>query len=251
MVLALVFSGLVLEARAGLPGEIEAGFRESRVFEGDGSVVIRGVDEGVFLNYVGEHWRWMMDHPEEIPERTDSKEWGRMGNAWVLAQACEVLPPAEYVEFLGRWLDWYEQGVIPYVVAESGFHGWWRKAHFLEANSDDWRVRRVVKRMIAATPVEEVERREYLEEVLDGDYADHWEFCGGNVSDPRVPPETMPGSLPVFVFKHKLKWALLYALLGYAGWRFLKSAREAWRVWGRTPRRSRMRWGRAQPGRVG
>jgi len=198
-----------------LPPEIEAGFRESTVFEGNGSIIVQGVGEKVFIDYVTAHWRELMDHPEWLPRRNDGIEEKII--AWPLSQACEFLPPAEYVEFLGRWLDWAEAGVLSPKEAQDGFHGWSRKYQFLEANSDDRQVRKVLKRMIAVTPSSDSREQEYLEAVLDGDYADHWEFAGGNLPDERIPPETMPWSLPVFVYKHTLKRVLGWGLIIVGG----------------------------------
>lgn len=190
--LILLIIGFLHLKAAGIaiPDDIEVGFEKGRTGE-SGGLFLEDVDRERFIGYVCENWREITDHIESLPRAKGS--FGTKDGAFdcsvnTFATACEWLPPEEYVDFLNKLADLYEQERIGYLAVKFQLGGNAKKDSFLAVNWHHPSVNAFLQRMKTLVP--DQKDVDWIEGVLRGDHEDSYMV---NKSDDAPLPETLPG----------------------------------------------------------
>jgi hypothetical protein len=175
------------------------------------------------------NWRWMAAHLVALRKQTK-----QTNPEFLLQAACQWLPPQEYADFLEIWVQLYEKHAIPENLLYEAVGGYRGKGYFVDVNSDDPQIRRILKRLVVILPEDQANPRTGWQETLDGKASDGW--WGEQMSDPNhyfgLYPERMAWSLPAFPFKHALKpvltWALMLATGPVVWWQWRQRNLKRW-----------------------
>jgi hypothetical protein len=186
---------LLFAAHAGadqnLPADIERAFVKNNPYISRGDAM--SMDDPRFVEYVLKNWRPIAERIEILPEvEGDIPEKGVAFNVSVIAfsEACEKLPPMEYVDFLDRMLVLYEQRRISELAYEQVILPGLEKQDFLSVNYEHPRVEAILKKALSLLSPEEESLRSCLEKTASGALADNYKT---DKSDDAPLPETLPG----------------------------------------------------------
>jgi len=187
----IIFCGiLALQAKAAeliLPPDIAQGISKSTTGE-SGGLFVCGVERDRFIGYICENWREIADHVEDLPKAEGSfvtKDGAFNCSVNTFATACEWLPPQEYVDFLDKLADLYEQKRIGYLAIE--LSGSAKKDGFLGVNWYHPRVKAYLERLKKLAPPE---HKDIIERMASGKLDDNYMV---NMPDDAPLPETLPG----------------------------------------------------------
>jgi hypothetical protein len=178
------------KAEFALPPEITSGLIQSSIGE-SGGLYIGGVDEEIFTKYITTHWKSIVENIEVLhpKKRVTSGTELNLRSVSIFAAACEQLPPLEYIDFLERILELFDQNKIDANAVEM-LLGTDKKHHFLSVNWEHPRVRVILAKVIKLIPAADENLRSCVEDMANGKLADNYMTDKGD-DDPR--PETLPG----------------------------------------------------------
>ena len=174
------------------PPEIASGISKSRTGESDG-LFIHGVDESKFLEYICSNWREIAENIEMLPkaEGSFSSEQGAFNCAVnTFGAACEWLPAEEYLDFMDKFIDLYEQKRIGYMPFHFQLGASAKKADFLAVNWEHPRVKAIFAKARRLIPPSEEATLSWLDDAASGELADNYMT---NKSENSPLPETLPG----------------------------------------------------------
>jgi len=179
-----------------MPPEIGKAIASGRIGESLGYIV-PDIDRSIFDDHIKKNWRNIADNVEILPLASSpydgqihDYEISRSASAASFAAACEVLPPMEYLDFLDKWLDLFDQDRITYRAVNSGWGGVQKKIDFLSVNWEHPRVQIILKRALKLVPANGDGLYEVIEAMAQGELADAYR---DNKSDSAPNPETLPG----------------------------------------------------------
>lgn len=174
-----------------LPPDIAQGISRSTIGE-SGGFGIREVEEKRFSEYIRQHWREIAENIESLPmadpgpgRSYTSEKDAFNASAANFGAACEVLPPMEYLDFLEKWLDLYQQEKISDWTLQRQLMGLSQKDNFLDVNWEHPRVKNIATRTKELIP-----DFQYADSILNGTLADGYL---NSKSDDDPLPETLPG----------------------------------------------------------
>ena len=118
------------------PPEIALGISKSHTGESDG-LFIKGIDEKIFLDYICSNWREIADNIESLPKAEG--DFDREQDAFncsvnTFGAACEWLTAEEYLDFMEKFIDLYQQKRITYMPFSEQLSASAKKADFLPVN---------------------------------------------------------------------------------------------------------------------
>lgn len=174
------------------PSDITSGFANSELGE-SGGLFIRGPDRQRFIEYIRSNWKDIVDNIESLPAEKgqyDSKNAAFAGSVMVFGAACEDLPPTEYLEFLGKFVELREQNRISYSLFENQLRASSAKQDFLAVNWEHPEVELILARARTLIPNDDTVTLKWIDKVSRGDLADNYMT---NRSKDAPLPETLPG----------------------------------------------------------